>query len=60
MPFDLQSVAIGMVTGSIMILVLGGASLTQALCNPQPVDRSEKNKMNNIAKSARFHNGDEI
>ena len=55
MPFDVQSAALGMVMGSILVLVLGGTSLTQALCNPTPVDRSEKNRMNNVAKAARFH-----
>jgi hypothetical protein len=55
MPLDLQSVALGMVVGSFGILMLGGSSLTRGLCDPQPIDKSEKNKINDAAKVARLH-----
>lgn len=55
MPLDLQSVALGMIVGSFGILMLGGSSLARAFCDPNPpVDRSEKNKINDVAKLARF------
>jgi hypothetical protein len=54
MPLDLQSVALGMVVGSFGILMLGGSSLARSFCDPNPVDKSEKNKINDAAKLARF------
>ena len=57
MPFDIASAAIGMAMGSILIVVLGGSSLTQALCNPSPIDKAEKNRLNEVAKLARTSYG---
>ena len=54
MPLDLQSVALGIIVGSFGILMLGGSSLARAFCEPNHVDKSEKNKINDAAKLARL------
>lgn len=54
MPLDFQSVALGIIVGSFGILMLGGSSLARAFCEPIPVDKSEKNKINDAAKLGRF------
>ena len=57
MPFDYQSAALGMIVGSFLVLLIPGSSLTQAFTNPHPVDRSEKNRINEMAKLARTSYG---